>query len=83
VIAPTSHAGRPKMIKGIRTKTVLIDQEEKDNKVITGVRGKVEAPYGWVKSNFAALAKPFYKSEDQHDYLVWTVFVVYRMKFQI
>jgi hypothetical protein len=37
VIAPTSHAGRPKMIKGIRTKTVLTNQEEKDNKVITSV----------------------------------------------
>jgi hypothetical protein len=37
VIAPTSPAGRPKMIKGIRTKTVLTDQEEKDNQVIAGV----------------------------------------------
>jgi hypothetical protein len=37
VIAPTSYAGRLKMIKGIRTKTVLTNQEVKDNKVITGV----------------------------------------------
>jgi hypothetical protein len=56
VITPTSHIGIPKMIKEIRTK--------KNNKVIAGVRGKVETLYGWVKSNFAALAKPFYEFED-------------------
>jgi hypothetical protein len=37
VIAPTSHVGKPKMIKGICTKTVLTDQKKKDNKVITSV----------------------------------------------
>jgi hypothetical protein len=41
MITLTFHAGRPKMIKGIRTKTVLTDQEEKNNKIIT----KVETLY--------------------------------------
>jgi hypothetical protein len=34
MIAPTSHIGRLKMIKGIRTKTVFTNQEEKKIKLL-------------------------------------------------
>jgi hypothetical protein len=40
------------------------------NNVISSIRGKVEAPYAWVKVRFFALSQPFYKNADQHDCLI-------------
>jgi hypothetical protein len=54
------------------TNKIGVDQNVND--VISLVRGKIEAPYGWVKQRFSALSKPFYEDEEQHDNLVLFAF---------
>ena len=58
------------MVKGKKVLHQLTEEEERVNEIIAGVRGKVEAPYGWIKSNFKGLQKPFYEDKTQHDCLV-------------
>ena len=57
----------------------LSEKEEKWNRKISLVRRKIEAPYGWVKSIFYSLSKPFYESEKQHDCVVRVVFACHRL----
>ena len=57
----------------------LSKEDEEHNQKISLVRGKVEAPYGWVKLHFTALTKPFFESEKQHHYLVMYSFAVHRI----
>jgi hypothetical protein len=40
------------------------------NKIIVGIRRKVEALYKWIKQSFLALSTPFYEDEIQHDCVV-------------
>lgn len=73
-----SKAGRPKVVDGKKVPHALKPEEEQWNKDVSLVRGKIEAPYGWVKSTFTSLSKPFYEDEDQMDCIVWTAFGVHR-----
>ena len=74
-----SKAGRPKMVNGQKVPVTLTKEEEQLNEIISLVRGKVEAPYGWVKQHFAALSKPFFENQKQHQYLVLYSFAVHRI----
>jgi hypothetical protein len=79
LITPKSHAGRPKMVKGKKVKIQLTKDEEKVNEIIVGIRGKVEAPYGWIKRSFSALSTPFYEDEIQHDCVVRFALACHRL----
>ena len=57
----------------------LSEEEERHNSVVAGVRGKIEAPYGWLKGRFLALQKPFYEDEEQHTCLVWYALACHRL----
>ena len=61
-----SKAGRPKKVNGQKVPVTLTKEEEQLNETISLVRGKVEAPYEWVKQHFAALSKPFFENQKQH-----------------
>ena len=74
-----SKAGRPKKVDGQKVPAVLSKEEEELNEKISLVRGKVEAPYGWVKQHFTALSKPFYENQKQHHYLVLYSFAIHRI----
>jgi len=74
-----SKAGRPRMVQGKKVPVELTPAEEEWNKKISLVRGKIEAPYGWVKRVFLSLDKPFYESEKQHDCVVNVAFACHRL----
>ena len=74
-----SKGGRPKRVNGVKIPVTLSKEEEEMNEKISLVRGKVEAPYGWVKQHFMALNKPFFESAKQHHYLVKYSFAVHRI----
>ena len=74
-----SKGGRPKTVDGKKVPVTLTKEEEELNEKISLVRGKVEAPYGWVKQHFSALSKPFFESEKQHHCLVLYSFAVHRI----
>ena len=74
-----TKAGRPKMVNGQKVPVTLTPAEEEWNKKISLVRGKIEAPYGWVKNIFLSLTKPFYESEKQHDCVVRVAFACHRL----
>ena len=74
-----SKAGRPKKVNGQKVPVTLTKEEEELNETISLVRGKVEAPYGWVKQHFAALSKPFFENKKQHHHLVLYSFAVHRI----
>jgi hypothetical protein len=42
-------AGRPRIVDGKKIPVTLTPEEEEWNRKISLVRGKIEAPYGWVK----------------------------------
>jgi hypothetical protein len=58
------------MVKRKKVKIQLTKDEKKVNEIIARIRGKVEAPYGWIKQSFSALSTPFYEDEIQHDCVV-------------
>lgn len=74
-----SKGGRPKTVDGKKVPVTLSKEEEELNQKISLVRGKVEAPYGWVKQHFTALSKPFYEDAKQHHNLVLFSFAVHRI----
>ena len=74
-----SKGGRPKTVDGKKIPVTLTKEEEELNEKISLVRGKIEAPYGWVKLHFKALSKPFFESEKQHHCLVLYSFAVHRI----
>jgi hypothetical protein len=74
-ITPKSKAGRRKKVDSVLIPRELSEEDETINSVISGIRGKVEAPCAWVKARFSALSQLFYKDADQHDCLVKFVFV--------
>jgi hypothetical protein len=79
LITPVSRAGRRKKVDGVMVPRQLSQEDEKINEVISLVRGKIEAPYGWVKQRFSALSQPFYEDEEQHDCLVRFAFACHRL----
>jgi hypothetical protein len=48
----------------------LSEEDEIINNMISDIRGKVEAPYAWVKARFSTLFQLFYEDADQYDCLV-------------
>jgi hypothetical protein len=76
-----SKAGRPKKVNRQKVTVVLSKEEEELNEKISLVRGKVEAPYGWIKQHFTALPKPFYENQKQHHNLVLNSFAVHWIVF--
>ena len=79
LISPRLNAGRHQVIDGKKVPRKLPEADQQHNSVISGVRGKVEAPYGWVKSQFYCLSQPFYEDANQHDCVIWTAFAVHRL----
>jgi hypothetical protein len=79
LITPKSKAGRRKKVDGVLVPRELSEEDEIINNVISGIRGKVEAPYAWVKARFSALSQPFYEDADQHDCLVKFAFACHRV----
>lgn len=79
LITPKSRAGRRKKVNGMLVPRELSPEDEAINEVISMVRGKVEAPYGWVKARFSALSKPFYENGNQHDCLIRHAFACHRL----
>jgi len=74
VITNKSNARRPKLIDGKKIPHTLSQEDEMNNSIIAGVRGRVEGPYGWMKLHFKALSHPFYEDKNQHLALVMTAF---------
>ena len=74
-----SKAGRPRMVQGKKVPVELTPEEEEWNRKISLVRGKIEAPYGWVKRVFLSLDKPFYENEKQHDCVVNIALACHRL----
>ena len=74
-----TKAGRPRMVNGKKIPVTLTPEEERWNEKISLVRGKIEAPYGWVKRVFLCLSCPFYESEKQHDCVVRVAFACHRL----
>jgi hypothetical protein len=74
-----TRAGRPKMVNGQKVSVRLSEEEEEWNRKISLVRGKIEAPYGWVKRVFLSLDRPFYENEKQHDCVVKVAFACHRL----
>jgi hypothetical protein len=68
-ITPYTAAGRPKVVDGKKVKFQLPPEKVAHNAVVAGVRGKVEGPFGWMKTKFVNLEKPFYEGTEQHDCL--------------
>jgi hypothetical protein len=62
-----SKAGRPRMVQGKKVPMTLTPEEEEWNRKITLVRGKIEAPSGWVKRVFLSLDKTYYESYNPID----------------
>jgi hypothetical protein len=46
------------MVQGKKLPFELTEEEEELNKKISLVRGKIGAPYGWIKRVFLSLDKP-------------------------
>ena len=67
------------MVNGKKIPVTLTPEEEEWNRKISLVRGKIEAPYGWVKRVFLCLDRPFYESEKQHDCVVRVAFACHRL----
>ena len=67
------------MVNRKKIPVTLTPEEEEWNRKISLVRGKIEAPYGWVKRVFLCLDRPFYESEKQHDCVVRVAFVCLRL----
>ncbi len=67
------------MVQGKKVPVELTPEEEEWNRKISLVRGKIEAPYGWVKRVFLSLDKPFYESEKQHDCVVNVALACHRL----
>jgi len=74
-----TKAGRPRMVNGKKVPVLLSAEEEEWNKKVSLVRGKIEAPYAWVKRVFLCLDKPFYENEKQHDCVVLTALACHRL----
>ena len=74
-----TKAGRPRMVNGKKIPVTLTPEEEEWNRKISLVRGKIEAPYGWVKRVFLSLDRPFYESEKQHDCVVRVALACHRL----
>lgn len=68
-VTPYTAAGRPKIIQGKKVPYRLPPEKLKHNGEVAGVRGKVEAPFGWINNKFTALEKPFGEGREQHDCL--------------
>jgi hypothetical protein len=68
-ITPFTAAGRPKVVERKKVPFQLPPEKVAHNSVVAGVRGKVEGPFGWMKTKFSSLEKPFYEGTDQHDCL--------------
>ena len=77
LMAPRSNARRRQVIDGKKVPCKLLEADQQCNSVISGVHGKVEAPYGWVKSQFYCLSQPFYEDANQHDCVIWITFAVH------
>jgi hypothetical protein len=60
-ITSKSKAGRRKKVDNVLVPWELNEKDEIINNVIFSIRGKVEAPYAWMKTRFSALSQPFYK----------------------
>ena len=69
-------------VNGRRVMAQLSDEETHANSVIAGVRGRIEAPYGWLKTNFESFYKPFYEDRKQHHCLIIYALAIHRYKFQ-
>jgi hypothetical protein len=63
LITPISKTGHPIIVNKKKVLNELSHEKEHMNEVITGVRGKVESLYGWVKQHFFTLSKPFYEDK--------------------
>lgn len=68
-ITPYSEAGRPKIVAGKKVPFQLDAEKKEVNEEVYGVRGKAEAPFGWLTVKFRALDRPFGEDDDQHDCL--------------
>jgi hypothetical protein len=63
-----------KKVDGVMVPHQLFQKNEKINKVISLVRSKIEALFGWVKQCFLALSQFFYEDEKQYDCFVYFAF---------
>jgi hypothetical protein len=65
-------------VEGKKIPVTLTSEEEEWNRMISLVRGKIGAPYGWVKRVFLSFDWPFYENEKQRDCVVKVAFACHR-----
>lgn len=80
LITKISKAGRPRVIRGRRMKRELTKEQERHNKDVSAIRGRVEAPYGNWEQKFRALEGPFGEGSDQLDCALRTAAAVHRLR---
>jgi phage gpG-like protein len=81
LITPVSKASHLKIVNKKKILNKLFYKKKHMNKVIVGVRRKVESLYSWVKQYFLAFSKPFYKNKKQYDNIVKVTFTCYHLIF--
>ena len=69
----------PSFVTPTRESQHLTQHQRKDNVQIRTLRSRVETPFAWLKTVFAALNNPWQGELEQHDFLVSYAVAIYNM----